>query len=300
MTEAIWRGAQEVKIASGETSLAAWFVVPDGPGPHPCVVMGQGFSMTRHDGLAAYAEAFLAAGAAVLAFDYRYFGDSGGQPRQRFVMRAQRADWRAAIGFARVDERIDADRIVAWGFSFGGGFAVETAISDPSVAAVVALCPFVDGARRALGTPPAVAAWIIPRALENLAGRHVLIPVVAEPGGRAALTKPGELAGFRACAPPESRWHNEVTPAIFLLVASFRPVRKARRVRQPLWVGLGERDITTHNPAIEKVARRAAMGELHRYDADHFEVFARPLAERIATDQVAFLRATGILGDAPP
>src|SRR5580698_10868945 len=125
MGEAIWTTAQDVKIASGESSLAAWFVVPDGPGPHPCVVMGQGFSMTRHDGLAAYAEAFVAAGLAVLAFDYRYFGDSGGQPRQRFSIRAQRADWRAAVAFGRADERIDAARVVGWGFSFGGAFAVE-------------------------------------------------------------------------------------------------------------------------------------------------------------------------------
>jgi dienelactone hydrolase len=291
----IWARAQDVKIASGETSLAAWFVVPDGAGPYPCVVMAQGFSMTRHDGLAAYAEALVAAGCAVVAFDYRYFGDSGGERRQRFSSRAQRADWRAAITFARADERIDAARIAVWGFSFGGGFALQTALRDPAVAAVLALCPFVDGLPRALGTPPALSAWIMPRALMNLAGRHVLIPVSAEPGGHAALTKPGELSGFRRCAPPESTWRNEVTPGIFLLVAAFRPVTRARRLRQPLWVGLGERDITTHNPAVERLADRAPSGELHRYEGDHFDVLTRPLAETIAADQVTFLRTAGVL-----
>ena len=126
MTQPTWNRAQDVKIASGESSLAAWLLIPDGPGPHPCVVMGHGFSMTRYDGLAAYAEAFLAAGSAVLAFDYRYFGDSGGDRRQHFSTRAQRADWRAAVGFARADERIDATRIVAWGFSFGGGLVYQS------------------------------------------------------------------------------------------------------------------------------------------------------------------------------
>jgi pimeloyl-ACP methyl ester carboxylesterase len=257
--------------------------------------MGQGFSMTRHDGLAAYAEAFLEAGAAVLAFDYRYFGDSGGSPRQRFSARAQRVDWRAAVAFARADERIDADRVVAWGFSFGGGFAVELATRDAALAAVVTLCPFVDGRARVLGTPPALAAWILPRAFANLA-RHVLIPVAAEPGGHAALTRPGELAGFAVTARAESTWRNEVTPGVFLSVSAFRPVTRARRVRQPLWVGRGDRDVTTHNPAVTRLAERAPRGELHAYDADHFEVFVRPLAERIAADQVGFLRACGVLG----
>jgi pimeloyl-ACP methyl ester carboxylesterase len=296
MSEPIWAAAQDVKIASGESSLAAWFLVPVGPGPHPCVVMGQGFSMTRHDGFAPYAEAFLAAGVAVLAFDYRYFGDSGGLPRQRFSIRAQRADWRAAVAFARADERIDHPRVVAWGFSFGGGFATELAVADPDLAGVIALCPFVDGASRALGTPPALTAWIVPRAVASLAGSRVLIPVSAEPGGHAALTKAGELAGFKACASSDSTWRNEVTPGIFLLVASFRPVTKAGQVRQPLWVGLGERDVTTHNPAVECLADRAPRGELHRYDADHFEVFTRPLAEQIAADQVQFLKSSGVLG----
>jgi pimeloyl-ACP methyl ester carboxylesterase len=261
--------------------------------------MGQGFSMTRHDGLAAYAEAFVAAGAAVLAFDYRYFGDSGGARRQRFSARAQREDWRAAIAFARADERIDAGHVVVWGFSFGGGFAIQTALADPTLAGVLALCPFVNGLPRVLGTPPALTAWIVPRALANALGREVLIPVSAEPGGHAALTKPGELAGFTACAPPDSTWRNEVSPSIFLTVAAFRPVAKARRLRQPIWVGCGDRDVTTHNPSVTRFAERAPQGELHAYDADHFEVFARPLAGEIAADQVTFMRSAGVLISSP-
>jgi pimeloyl-ACP methyl ester carboxylesterase len=252
--------------------------------------------MTRYDGLAAYAEAFRAAGSAVLAFDYRYFGDSGGDRRQHFSTRAQRADWRAAVRFARADERIDATRIVAWGFSFGAGFAIDTAVADSGIAAVVALCPFIDGLRRVIGTPPALAAWLIPRAIASVAGRHVLVPVAAEPGGRAALAKPGELAGFLASAPPESTWRNEVTPAIFLTVAAYRPVAKARRLKQPAWVGIADQDVTTTNSTVARFAARAPRAELHQYDVgDHFAVFAHQAAATIAADQVRFLRTAAVL-----
>ena len=44
--------------------------------------MAHGFSGVREQRLDAYAERFAQAGLAVLVFDYRHFGASGGEPRQ--------------------------------------------------------------------------------------------------------------------------------------------------------------------------------------------------------------------------
>ena len=60
----------------GRFVLAQWV-----DGELPCVVMGHGGSGTKRLGLPKYAEKFTAAGLAVLAFDYRHFGSSGGEPR---------------------------------------------------------------------------------------------------------------------------------------------------------------------------------------------------------------------------
>ena len=43
--------------------------------------MASGLSCVREQRLDAFAERFAAAGYAVLAFDYRHFGASGGSPR---------------------------------------------------------------------------------------------------------------------------------------------------------------------------------------------------------------------------
>ena len=61
----------EVSIPSGGEQLAAYLYRPQADGDVPCVVMAHGFSATRDDGLPAYAEAFQAAGFAVVLFDYR-------------------------------------------------------------------------------------------------------------------------------------------------------------------------------------------------------------------------------------
>ena len=46
------------------------------------IVMAHGLGGTRRMRLTAFAERFVAEGYACLVFDYRYFGDSEGQPRQ--------------------------------------------------------------------------------------------------------------------------------------------------------------------------------------------------------------------------
>jgi acetyl esterase/lipase len=282
---------------SGEAECTAWLYRPVST-PTCCVVMAHGFSLTRHDGLPPYAERLADAGAAVLVFDYRYLGDSGGQPRQRIRTRAQREDWRNAVSFARTLDGVDPERIVPWGFSFGGGHAVETSLADARIAATIALCPMVDGLARALATPPALSAWLVPRALADLLGRHNLVAVTGQPGAHAAMALPGEADGFTATVPDGSPWRNEISPAVFLTVSLIRPVARASRLGMPLWVGLGERDISVSASALEKLAARAARGELHRYPYDHFGAFLGDGPARVAADQIDFLRRQGLLAPA--
>lgn len=282
---------EDVTFGSGDGSCAGWMYRPreDGERARHCIVMANGFSLTRHDGLPAYAERFAAAGFSVLVFDYRYFGDSPGSPRQRFRRAAQVADWRAAIAHARGDTRIDPRRIVAWGFSFGGGHVTTVAARDQGLAAAIATFPFVSGLRRALSTPLVVSAWVLPRSVGDLLGRHNTIPATGPEGARAAMAFAGEQAGFEAAVPADSPWRNEVTPGVFATVALHRPVMHARSIRCPLWVGIGERDITVDGDAAARLAARAPRGEAHRYPMEHFEALVPPGAERIAADQLEFL-----------
>jgi pimeloyl-ACP methyl ester carboxylesterase len=284
----------DVTFKSGGADIAAWLYEPEGAtGATPCVVMGHGFSLTRHDGLGPYAEAFAAAGVAALVFDHRHLGDSGGEPRQRFRVAEQVEDWRNAVAFARRLPGIDARRIALWAYSMAAGHAVRIASEDPGIAAALTLCPLVDGLPRVLGTPPGLVLWILPRALADALGRQNLIPVTGQPGEHAAMTLPGEADGFARAVGPGSPWRNEISPAIFATIAFHRPITRAAKVACPLWVGIGERDITVSPKAAAKLARKAPRGELHRYDADHFDPFVGDLPARIAADQVGFLQRSG-------
>ena len=284
----------DVTFKAGDGQCAAWLYRPEAADqPAPCVIMGHGFGLTRHDALPAYAEQLAAAGYAVLVFDYRHFGDSPGEPRQRFRLKLQREDWRAAIAYARGIDGVDRDRIVLWAFSMGCSHAVTVAAERPEgVVAVMTLCPFVDGLARVLRTSPKLVAWIVPRAVSDVAGRHVTIPLTGSPGEHAAMTFEGERQGFAMAVAPDSPWRNEVSPGIFLTVALMRPVTKARKLPMPVWVGVGEHDITVSRKAAERLGINAPRGELQRYPYDHFGAFTMAGVNRVVADQLDFLSRT--------
>ncbi len=275
---------EDVTFLSGGDELAGWLY----PGGDVCVVMAHGFSLTRHDGLETYAEALNSAGATVVVFDHRYLGDSGGEPRQRVRVKRQAEDYRSAIAYARELAGVDPEQIVVWGYSFSGGTAVNVAADDARIAGVMVLCPFLDGRARVLATTrrtPWAATRVMLRAVRDRLGSHNLIKAAGEPGELAAMSFSGEARGFALATEGGSPWINAVSPGAFATIAFHRPVSKAKRLRMPVWVGLGENDITVSRKAIEKLAASAPEAELHRYDMAHFEPFHGTDPAIIAADQ---------------
>ncbi|MBE7161947.1 MAG: alpha/beta hydrolase, partial [Williamsia herbipolensis] len=89
-------------VDSHGTRCAGWLYraeAADGE-RRPIVVLGHGLGAVKEMRLDAYAERFADAGYHALAFDYRHFGASGGEPRQLLDVDRQREDWHAAIAHA--------------------------------------------------------------------------------------------------------------------------------------------------------------------------------------------------------
>ena len=79
------RHRERVSFPSGGVECAGyWYHPARGERTAPCVVLATGFSGTMDWIVPSFAERFAAAGMATLIFDYRHFGESGGEPRQLF------------------------------------------------------------------------------------------------------------------------------------------------------------------------------------------------------------------------
>ena len=137
----------EVRFHSAGSELAATLKLPEvGRAPFAAVVQGPGWLGLRAARVyEPYHEALLAAGFAVLVFDYRGFGDSTGDATYLDPM-AQVADYRAAVTYLETRPEIDPRRIGAFGSGgTGGGNAIYAAALDPRLKAVVSQVPIADG-----------------------------------------------------------------------------------------------------------------------------------------------------------
>ena len=282
---------------SAGTPLAAWLYRPAAAddGAVPCVVRARGSSAPRRDGLEPFAERFAEAGFGVLLFDYRGFGESGGEPRQVIDIRGQQDDYRAAIRAAARVPWVDTSRIALFGSSFSGGHVVTVASGDAQIAAVIAQAPFADGIAQLRITPPLPSARLTVDALRDAVGAAlgrppVTIPAAGAPGTYAVMTAAEAEPGFAAIVGEGSRWRNAVAARVMLRIGLWRPVRDAVRVAAPLLVCVCDRDATTPPEPALQMAQNAPRGEIVRYPIGHFDIYLGEAFERAIEDQVAFLQ----------
>lgn len=286
----------ERRFTSGGEECAAWLFVPDGlTEPAPCVVLGSGFSCVRDQRLNAFGERFAAAGFVSLAFDYRYFGDSGGEPRALVSAARQRQDWRAAIAYARALEQVDARRVALWGFSLGGGHVQALARADRELAAAICVCPLVDGVRTLLhiGGPAHLARLFAAGARDGLRALRraepYRVPAAGPPGSGAVLARPSALGEFEAVSPPGSTWRNEACARAALAPPYLVLERKARCIHCPVLFCIADQDEINPPELGVAASRNAPAGELRRYPGGHFAPLHDPVFEPAVADQLDFL-----------
>jgi uncharacterized protein len=275
---ALDRATVRIPTASGD-DLEAWLYLPEGDGPHPAVVMAHGIGAIKAGGLAPFAERFCREGFAAVAFDYRQWGGSAGQPREELSFRRQREDYGTVIGWTAAQPRIDAHRVFAWGTSFAGMYIVELAASDARLAGAIAQSPLVDGLAAAQMVPPARSLRLLARAVQDRLGSFLgraplYLPGAGAPGELAVGSTPDALFGQELMTPKDSTpWHNRVAARSLLSFSWRRPVRRAASIRCPLLLIVAEHDtMAPTSPAI-RVAETAPRGELYRSRGGHYDVY---------------------------
>lgn len=116
----------------------------------PALVLGHSGVMVK-EALADFAPHFANAGYAVLAIDYRTVGASDGEPRGQMYPERQVDDIRSAVSYLRSRDDVDPERIGTWGVSLGACVAIQAAVLDRRIKAVVGHSPSIfDGWRSLL------------------------------------------------------------------------------------------------------------------------------------------------------
>jgi len=278
-------------------SISAWLYLPeDLSAPVPCIIMGHGFGGTKDMILESYALRYQEVGFAVLAFDYRHFGESEGKPRQLILIPHQLEDYTAAIEYARGLKEIDSARIALWGTSASGGYGMAIAAKDKNIACVCAQCPGLD--------PHASREMF----LKKLGIGHFLrlfvhgqrdmmrfrlglsphkIPIVGKPGSIAFFPISDAYEGYSKLAP--QNFINEVCTRVVLRSHGFKPVEHLRNVQCPILIQICDHDsLAPISAEIEKELEKYA--KVKHYSIGHFDIYIGDNFEKSVSDQLEFFK----------
>jgi hypothetical protein len=291
-----------VEFPSEGATLRGRFYRPVHAAPWPVVVMTHGTTATITMCLDRYAEVFRRAGLAVLLYDHRNFGLSGGEPRQLINPWLQARGYRDAMSYLLTRADVDTERIAAWGDSYSGMIALAVGALDPRYAAVAAQCPacgielpkhapderhfqtmqaIFDGGD-VTGTPETTTGPLPVVSADQIGSPSLLKPIQAyrwfiEYGGRH-----GTL------------WENRVIRVIPPTAVPFSAYLAAPFIRRPTLFMAGRDDEMVHcNPDVTK----AIFGSLRcrkqwaDIDGGHFGLLYYPseIFEQASAGQCAFL-----------
>jgi pimeloyl-ACP methyl ester carboxylesterase len=128
----------DVRFASGKATLAGTLTIPPGEGPHPAVVYVSGSGDTLREESHWLDALFISRGIAVLAYDKRGVGQSGGTYTGDLAsddtIATLAGDAAAAARFVAAQQGIDKARVGFYGISQGGWIIPQAAVRAKDVA----------------------------------------------------------------------------------------------------------------------------------------------------------------------
>jgi len=289
---------KKVSFKSKGLLCSGWLYVPDGAGEKsPAIVMAHGLSAVKEQALPGYAEKFVAAGFVTLVFDYRFFGESEGEPRCQLFPLEMVDDYRNAITWVSGQPEVDPDRIGIWGTSFSGSYVLYAGTFDRRVKAVVAQVPNVasPGSRhkRSPERWESDARTMIEERVERYrTGLVDYVKIVAAAGEQCII--PGKsaydfFAGSQAAAPS---WRNQLTRESLEKMREFDPVGSIELMSPAaLLLIAGERDELISLDSVKSVYERARdPKQLVTLPITHFEIYYDPWLSRAAEAAVSWYK----------
>jgi uncharacterized protein len=247
---------------------------------------------------ATYAQALAEQGVAALAFDYRHYGQSEGQPRQLENVQTKRADLQGAVRFMQTVPGIDAQSVSLLGVCTSGGNVIQAAADGANVRSVVTIAGwFAEPSLTPLlyGGEAGVAALTAQgqRASEKFRTTGVADTVQTYGLAGSGAAHAGDHMDYYVNAQRGNiaSWTNAMAVQSWASWLAFDPVSVANKVTVPTMI------IHSDDSAFPGQARKvhgllAGNKELVWLKGGHFEFYDNPTKVQEAASHVArFVRA---------
>jgi uncharacterized protein len=225
---------ERLEFQSADERLVGRLFVPDGD-PVAAAVLTGPVTSVKEQASGAYARALAERGFVALSFDHRYFGESGGTPRQFENPRAKVEDIRAAVGALKHRARTLQLPLVAVGVCSGGGYMASAVAEEPAFAAFAGVAGYYAEA-----TPASIATGRsqIERARAAESKWHAtgvadMIPAVAPEGGDVAMPLREAYEFYGTARGAQPNYVNRYAVQSFAYTIPFDAVGVAAKIRIP-------------------------------------------------------------------
>ncbi|EPV7591677.1 alpha/beta hydrolase [Acinetobacter baumannii] len=281
-------------VPCDQEMIAADFYIPKTNNKSAVIIMAHGFAGLRQFKLIQYAQRFAQAGYAVILFDYRYWGGSTGKPREMISINSQLEDWKNMIQYASTCKFIDNRRIVLWGTSLSGGYALSLASELKNIQAIMVQIPYVDGAETAKLYPLQRYPQALKLSSQDYMGSKMglnpkRLPVVDQ-YKLCFMPTADSYYGYLSIVNPDYYWSGEVPARVFFNLMRYRPIQLVRQINIPvLFIAAQHDSLIPIESSREAATNIAPFVSYHEWDMKHFDIYHGSWFEKAVTTQLEFL-----------
>ncbi|EHU1442196.1 alpha/beta hydrolase [Acinetobacter baumannii] len=281
-------------VPCDQEMIAADFYIPKTNNKSAVIIMAHGFAGLRQFKLIQYAQRFAQAGYAVILFDYRYWGGSTGKPREMISINSQLEDWKTMIQYASTCKFIDNRRIILWGTSLSGGYALSLASELKNIQAIMVQIPYVDGAETAKLYPLQRYPQALKLSSQDYMGSKMglnpkRLPVVDQ-YKLCFMPTADSYYGYLSIVNPDYYWSGEVPARVFFNLMRYRPIQLVRQINIPvLFIAAQHDSLIPIESSREAATNIAPFVSYHEWDMKHFDIYHGSWFEKAVTTQLEFL-----------
>ncbi|HEE5569528.1 TPA: alpha/beta hydrolase [Acinetobacter baumannii] len=281
-------------VPCDQEMIAADFYIPKTNNKSAVIIMAHGFAGLRQFKLIQYAQRFAQAGYAVILFDYRYWGGSTGKPREMISINSQLEDWKTMIQYASTCKFIDNRRIVLWGTSLSGGYALSLASELKNIQVIMVQIPYVDGAETAKLYPLQRYPQALKLSSQDYMGSKMglnpkRLPVVDQ-YKLCFMPTADSYYGYLSIVNPDYYWSGEVPARVFFNLMRYRPIQLVRQINIPvLFIAAQHDSLIPIESSREAATNIAPFVSYHEWDMKHFDIYHGSWFEKAVTTQLEFL-----------
>ncbi|MGL2976576.1 alpha/beta hydrolase [Acinetobacter nosocomialis] len=281
-------------VPCDQEMIAADFYIPKTNNKSAVIIMAHGFAGLRQFKLIQYAQRFAQAGYAVILFDYRYWGGSTGKPREMISINSQLEDWKTIIQYASTCKLIDNRRIVLWGTSLSGGYALSLASELKNIQAIMVQIPYVDGAETAKLYPLQRYPQALKLSSQDYMGSKMglnpkRLPVVDQ-FKLCFMPTADSYYGYLSIVNPDYYWSGEVPARVFFNLMRYCPIQLVRQINIPvLFIAAQHDSLIPIESSREAATNIAPFVSYHEWDMKHFDIYHGAWFEKAVTTQLEFL-----------